>query len=375
MRVELMNESEFQGMDTQTALYKLTSTLIDDHHALAVRTIADADIPVTVEDARSYELVPTTVTALRNGSGVLPGVLPTVPHNKSEMIQAQLRRSFANARPGNRVSGSIIFGCAGARLSFDRTLKIPKNKIKLALEKFFIEHNQFQLEFKITTACDNYENWVAYDIILKASSKDPHSGVHGGPFPVAELQLAKMIDRLIANDGTLNLEDDELKEIRPKVEALYVQPDLTAKTFQENLVSEIIEIRLAPGNNEENAKKNLREHLTQHLPEGFRMNLKEDKGASPWSADTTHKAFPSILSSLEIGYGKKPCLYGCGGSIPFVPKLSGALGGVPSLCLGAYDPESKMHEPGESLSMLDWLGCAKSMIHFAANSKKSLLVI
>ena len=77
----------------------------------------------------------------------------------------------------------------------------------------------------------------------------------------------------------------------------------------------------------------------------------------------SHPVFPIILESLEKGFGKKACLYGCGGTIPFVEKLMQALGDVQPLCLGAYDPEAKMHEPGESLSIPDLLGCTRSILH------------
>ena len=77
-----------------------------------------------------------------------------------------------------------------------------------------------------------------------------------------------------------------------------------------------------------------------------------------------HPVFPLILDSLEKGFGEKACLYGCGGTIPFVAKLMQALGNVYPLCLGAYDPDARMHEPGESLSMPDLLGCTRSIIYF-----------
>jgi hypothetical protein len=93
------------------------------------------------------------------------------------------------------------------------------------------------------------------------------------------------------------------------------------------------------------------------------LKIKEDKGASPWMTGISHPVFPLILESLEKGFGQKSCLYGCGGSIPFVEKLMEALGDVQPLCLGAYDPDAKMHEPGESLSMPDLLGCTRSIIH------------
>ena len=39
----------------------------------------------------------------------------------------------------------------------------------------------------------------------------------------------------------------------------------------------------------------------------------------------SHPVFPLILESLEKGFNQKACLYGCGGTIPFVEKLMQAL--------------------------------------------------
>ncbi len=125
----------------------------------------------------------------------------------------------------------------------------------------------------------------------------------------------------------------------------------------------IVEIRLAPGNREEEAAKHLRAYLEERAPEGFELTLRSDKGGSPWMTAITHPVFEEVMASLKAGYAREACLYGCGGSIPFVAKLLDALGDVQPVCLGAYDPESRMHEPGESLSMADLLGCARSMVH------------
>jgi len=97
----------------------------------------------------------------------------------------------------------------------------------------------------------------------------------------------------------------------------------------------------------------LKRHLLKNVPAGFSLELKEDKGGPPWMTGIDHPAFTLMLESLKTGYGHEPCLYGCGGSIPFVAKLMDALGNIPPLCLGAYDPDCRMHEPGESLSMVD----------------------
>ena len=371
IRVELEAEPGFVGMDSQTALYKLVASLIDDNHYLAVSAIADADTIITDEEAEGYGLVPTTVEALRSGAGILPGVRLIVSEDKSEMIQSQLRRSFVNVRPGNRVSGSIIFGVAGARLTLDPPAGFSRGMFEEALQSFLNAHNDFQLELIINEVSSWKESILIYDLILRAAIKDPHSGVHGGPFPIAELQLAKMIDRLIRDDGTLHLENGGTEGLQFRFEALHVDPDLTVRTFSECAASAIVEIRLGAGNNENEARLKLKEHLYSMLPSGFQMSLQEEKGASPWITGIKNSAFPAIMDSLEKGYGHKPCLYGCGGSIPFVPKLMDAFGNVPPICLGVYDPDSKMHEPGESLSLSDWLGCARSMIDFAAHSGKT----
>ena len=127
-----------------------------------------------------------------------------------------------------------------------------------------------------------------------------------------------------------------------------------------------MELRLAPGNKDKSAVEKLKKYLLENKVSGFELKITEDKGASPWMTTISHPVFPLMLESLEKGFGRKPCLYGCGGTIPFVEKLMQALGNVQPLCLGAYDPDAKMHEPGESLSMPDLLGCARSIIHLVS---------
>ena len=101
------------------------------------------------------------------------------------------------------------------------------------------------------------------------------------------------------------------------------------------------------------------------------MVLTDDKGGPPWMTAIDHPAFPLMLDALRTGYGTEACLYGCGGSIPFVAKLMEALGNIPPLCLGAYDPDCRMHEPGESLSMADLLGCSRSIVQFMFNAQSA----
>lgn len=366
-------EAPDQPLDTQTALYKLLATLIHDDHSLAVEAIARSDTPVSEEEKSGYRDVPTTVEALREGAGVLPATDATVQSSKEALLLGLLRRSYANARTGMRVAGGVIFGGAGARLTFG-ACEDPE-KLRIRLENTLSDWNRFNLELSVTLE-ETLPEAAAYHVVLRSARKDPHSGMNGGPFPVPELQLAKMIDRLIADDGSLHSSLSPFpkpyhENCRAAVQPLFVDHDGAAKTFDDPRAKSIVEIRLAPGNQENSANKFLRDHLARKILPGFKLNITGDKGGSPWLAGTTHPVYAVIMDALEKGYGQKACLYGCGGSIPFVAKLMHALGDIQPMCLGAYDPDSRMHEPGESLSMPDLLGCSRSIVRFMTQAPKA----
>ena len=355
-------------LDAQTALYKLSATLIHDDHSLAVDAIAKSDIPLTEEERIGFSHVPTTMSLLRDTAGLLPETKLTVPAEKTALIEAQLRKSAANTRPGHRVAGSVIFGRAGARLQFHSNSN--PDQLQSELQAFFENINPFNLKITLRRVKEESAT-TSFDLILTSAVKDPHSGVNGGPFPVAELQLARMIHQLVDDNGTLAPEIQKVCETttgKPvvKTSSLFVEEDETTRPFENLSAKAIIEIRLAPGNDDEKAASTLKTHLRNNLLPGYRLSIAPDKGASPWLAPITHPVFPIILEALSMGYDRAASIYGCGGSIPFVAKLTDAIPDTQPLCIGPYDPDSRMHEPGESLSMADLLGCTRSILHFIA---------
>ena len=367
-----VNTDSVSNLDTQTVLYKLLATLVHENHSLAVDSITKADIPLTKEERVGFSHVPTTVNLLRDTAGLLPETKLTVLPDITSMLEAQLRKSTANVRPGHRIAGSIIFGRAGARLRFN--VSSEPTVLQLKLLNFFKSINPFNLKITLRRVKEESKA-TSFDLILTSATKDPHSGVNGGPFPVAELQLARMIDQLIRNDGSptsqiLGIYDKSIDKPEIKTFSLYVEEDETAKPFENQNAKAVIEIRLAPGNRGEKAIGDLKAHLLKHILPGYSLSIKPDKEASPWITPITHPIFPIALEALRIGYNKTACIYGCGGSIPFVAKLTEAIPGTQPLCLGPYDPDSRMHEPGESLSLVDLLGCTRSILHLIARIDK-----
>ena len=280
------------------------------------------------------------------------------------------------SRPGHRVSGSIIFGSAGARLTFRVREGVDRRALKKVLEENFARWNRYRLRLTLKEVAVGENGIAVFDLVMQSAGKDPHSGIHGGPFPIAEIQLARIIDQLVGEDGTLHLpradEWIDRADPHPPVtsQALLVDHEGGTRLFENPSAKALVEIRLAPGNDVNQAREHLQSHLKENLMEGYDLEILEDKGASPWMTGIEHPAFPAILEALQKGYGAKACLYGCGGSIPFVAKLMDALGEIPPLCVGAYDPDSQMHEPNESLSMVDWIGCSRSLVHFMVAADK-----
>lgn len=378
--VTLKPQGKKSRIDAQTALYKLLATLVHDDHSLAVTKIARADTSLTDAEREGYAHVPTSVEALSEMAGLLPETRLAVPSDKVSLLTAQLRKSYVNVRPGHRVSGNVVFGAAGARLTFRLRKNVLPGVFKSRLAETLAQLNPFNLKIRIKPVGDD----ASFDVTLQSASKDPHSGITGGPFPIPEIQLARMIDRLIGEDGGLRSpmlqEMCELQGEKPalSVQALFADHDGSTRVFADSSAKALVEIRLAPGNEPNQASQFLKEHLMGKTLPGFGLELGQDKdGAEPWMTAIDKPVFTLILEALEAGYsraggqGPKACLYGCGGSIPFVQKLMRALGSIYPLCIGAYDPDSRMHEPNESLSMADLLGCARSIVYFLANADRA----
>jgi acetylornithine deacetylase/succinyl-diaminopimelate desuccinylase-like protein len=375
MTAHMKTTADHLAIDEQTALYKVLATLIREDHSLAITEIVKGDSPITEEEHQGYEKIPTTLEALRSQAGLLNETQLTVPSTKVDIIEAELRTSYANVRPGHRIAGGVVFGIAGARFHFHTEGLTHREGFVRWLEEIFKNYNRFGLKilFRELKTSEN----LTLELILQSANKDPHSGMFGGPFPVPELQLAHMVDHLIGWDGKLTAAGwQEFFESgggvrKISLTALHVEHDGSSRTFNDPSARALIEIRLAPGHQETTANDYLKYHLLKNVPAGFSLELEEDKGGPPWMTGIDHPAFTLMLESLKAGYGHEPCLYGCGGSIPFVAKLMDALGSIPPLCLGAYDPDCRMHEPGESLSMADLLGCARSIIHFILSSPRA----
>jgi acetylornithine deacetylase/succinyl-diaminopimelate desuccinylase-like protein len=203
MNARMKATGSHHPIDEHTALYKVLATLIHGDHSLAVTDIIKKDAPVTEAEREGYEKIPTTLEDLRAQAGLLNETQLTVLASKVDVIQAELRTSYVNVRPGHRVAGGVVFGIAGARFHFQTEGLAHREGFIRWLEETFKTYNRFGLKIRFREL--EASEHLTVELILQSADKDPHSGMFGGPFPVPELQLAQMVDHLIGWDANLLL--------------------------------------------------------------------------------------------------------------------------------------------------------------------------
>lgn len=277
----------------------------------------------------------------------------------------------------------------------------------------------------VLTDCSNYDTGVpsltttlrglvSMEVEITALDHPLHSGMWGGPIPDPAMALAKVLAKLVDDQGRVAVpglwEDvvpprpDEMEDLRklgmedglfrkqaglgPHVELFAHGEGLLAKMWREpslainsiqsggkkiagNVIMDSawcrIGLRLVPDMDPAKATRLLTEFIKANCPWGLKVEVVPEQGANPWKTQSDHAVFGVAKKSLGAGYGKPAVLIGCGGTIPFVDSFTKALGDIPALLVGIEDPYTNAHSENESLDVGDFHKAARSQIHFFAD--------
>ncbi len=261
----------------------------------------------------------------------------------------------------------------------------------------------------ITTAL---RGLVTVQVEVKGLKQPVHSGMWGGPVPDPAMALAKILARLVKDDGSINLpgiydkvrpltaeekkslaalpSSDELfrKQAgmlpgtqllggRPPWEMNWRQPSLAINAVQassrkdaRNIIVESawarVGVRTVPDMDVKEVGQKLIAALERDPPWGVTVEVTPEGDGGWWYTKGDAPAFRAARKALRDGYGKEPVSIGCGGSIPFVEPFSRELGGVPALLIGVEDPYTNAHSENESLHLGDFGRATQSAIRFYA---------
>lgn len=110
-----------------------------------------------------------------------------------------------------------------------------------------------------------------------------------------------------------------------------------------------ISMRIAPGQEPQDALALLRAHLESHAPFGAKLSYGEVELGKPFEANSAGWAKKLAEASLSAAFGNDSVDIGIGGSIPFIADLVEVFPSAQILVTGVEDADSRAHSPNESV--------------------------
>jgi len=261
---------------------------------------------------------------------------------------------------------------------------------------------------------------VLVDVAVRALDHPIHSGMWGGPVPDAATALARMLSRLVDDQGRITVPGllDDVPPVdaeqrahlaslpfdadafrtdagmlpgaalvgeseRSPYERLWHRPCLAATALEgmplagaaNQLMAEAkarVGVRIAPGQDPERVRSRLVAFLEASPPAGVSIEARPGAAVPGWRTTAEGPAFDAARRALAEGFGRESVTIGCGATIPFVGPFSEVLGGVPALLLGLEDPPCNAHGENESLDLDDFRKAAYASAHLLAELSSAL---
>ena len=214
-----------------------------------------------------------------------------------------------------------------------------------------------------------------------------HSGMFGGPVLDALTSLCRLVATLhddngdVAVPGLVERKADEFDypEARFRAEAgvldgvelagtgsigdrLWTKPAISVLGMDTTRTSEAanvlvhtakakISMRLAPGQDPDEAMAALKAHLEANAPFGARVTVIDGARGWPCELDTSAPAYDAARKAFTEAFGQAPVEVGLGGSIPFIAEFAEVFPSAVVLVTGVEDPDSRAHGVDESLHL------------------------
>jgi acetylornithine deacetylase/succinyl-diaminopimelate desuccinylase-like protein len=140
---------------------------------------------------------------------------------------------------------------------------------------------------------------------------------------------------------------------RPAVTVVGLDAPATAKASNTLLPSARakVSMRIAPGQDPEQAYAALRDHLERNAPWGAHVTVHRGELGSAYAIDATGPGYDAARAAFATAWGTEPVHMGIGGSIPFVAEFAEAFPDAAILVTGVEDPDSRAHGANESLHL------------------------
>jgi acetylornithine deacetylase/succinyl-diaminopimelate desuccinylase-like protein len=215
-----------------------------------------------------------------------------------------------------------------------------------------------------------------------------HSGMFGGPVPDALTALCRLLATLHDDAGDVavaglvatNAAPLDYPEERLRAEAgmldgvsligtgrivdrVWAKPSLSVLGIDAPRTGEApnalvpaarakVSVRIAPGDDPDEAYEAIKAHLLGHAPWGASVTVTLEQGGPPCVINATGPAYDAARAAFRTAWdGVDPVDMGVGGSIPFIATFQELFPSAAVLVTGVEDPDARAHGPNESLHL------------------------
>lgn len=337
---------------------------------------------------------------------------------ESPPFEATVRDGEIYARGAADDKGQVFMHLKAIEAFLKQTSRLPVN-IKLILEgeeevgsrhlDRFVADNKAMLAADVVVVSDSamFDRGVPsicyslrglsyYQIDVRGTTSDLHSGVFGGAVANPAMVLAQILAQMRDKSGRVKipgfyddvmpLSDEERrawqalpfseKRYRKELGApkLFGEPGYTvlervwarptfevngllagftgegAKTVIPATAMAKISMRLVPNQNQERIGKLFEDYLRKVAPKTVEVTVTALHGGQPWITDYDNAYIQAAGRAIEKGFGKPPVFCREGGSIPVISTFQQQLG-LPAVLFGVGLPDENAHAPNERLDL------------------------
>jgi len=248
----------------------------------------------------------------------------------------------------------------------------------------------------IPSICYGLRGLAYFQIDLRGTRSDLHSGSFGGAVANPAMVLAQILAQMKDRSGRIKIPGfyDDVRELSeaeraewrklpfnetryrkelgaPKLfgesgfttlERVWARPTFEvngllsgftgegAKTVLPAVAMAKVSMRLVPDQHPDKVAQQFEDYLKKVAPRTVEVKVTRMHGGKPWMAEFDNKYVRAAGRAIERGFGKSPVFNREGGSIPVVSTFQEELG-VPSVLFGVGLPDENAHAPDEKLDL------------------------
>ena len=272
---------------------------------------------------------------------------------------------------------------------------IREHKSELAADVVVISDSPM-LERGVPSICYGLRGIAYFQIDLKGTSSDLHSGSFGGAVANPAFVLAQVLAQMKDRGGRIRIPGfyDDVREPRPEereqfkrlpfnetkyrkdigapklfgesgyttLERVWARPTFEVNGLLSGFTGEgsktvipatamaKVSMRLVPDQDPGKIASLFETYLRKITPKTVELSMIRMQGGKPWMTEFDNPFVQAAARAVERGFGRTPVFNREGGSIPVVSTFQEELN-VPSVLFGVGLPDENAHAPNEKLDL------------------------